>query len=277
MLFRHLAVALLPVLALAQTPPASTPGAPPDVDKALRARVSQFFQYHVDGEFRKAYNLVAEDTKEEYFNSAKLKLISFEIVDIKYSNDFKQAEVNVTATMPWTIQLQPNISVVPMITTWKIEDGKWVWYHHLQTGAALTPMGPSRIDPKINGPNSGLKIPEHIDADAVTGAAANILKQITVDKSLVNLPVDKASSEKIVVHNGTQGFIQLSMAAGSDIPGFKATLDKTQIGANQDAVLTLQYDPVNSEPHTPFQIRLLAAPFNQLFTVTVNLGQTAGN
>lgn len=269
----RVAFLLLPMLAWAQTPPAATtPGAPADVDKALRARVAEFFQDHVDGEFRKAYNLVAEDTREEYFNSAKLRLKTFEIADVKYSDNFQQAEVNVTVSMNWNVQLQENVSIVPMLTTWKIEDGKWVWYHHLKTGDALTPMGPSRIDPQVNGPKAP-KIPEHIDATAVANAAAGILKQISLDKNKVSLSGEKPSSDKIVVHNGTPGYVGLSLVAVPQISGFSATLDKAQLGPNQDAVLTVQYTPADKEGKAPFQIRVVADPFSQIFPVTVSLGQ----
>jgi hypothetical protein len=265
------AIALLPLLAWAQTPPAATPGAPPEVDKALRARVSQFFQYHVDGDFRKAYDLVAEDTKDEYFAAGKMKLKNFEIVDIKYSDNFQQAEVNTTTTMIWNIQLQSNESIVPMLTTWKIENGKWVWYHHLTTGAFLTPMGPSRIDPNLNG-NQVKKIPDHFDDATISGAAAGIVKQLSLDKGMVKLSGDKPSSDKVVVHNGTPGYVRLSLAAVPEIPGFTATLDKTDVGPNQDAVVRFEYAPAGNESRAPFQIRVAADPFNQVFPVTVNLG-----
>jgi hypothetical protein len=275
MLIRY-AIALLPLLAWAQTPAATTPGAPPDVDKALRARVSQFFQYHVDGDFRKAYDLVAEDTKDEYFAAGKMKLKSFEIVDIKYSDDFRQAEVNTTAEMVWNIQLQNNVSIVPMLTTWKIEDGKWVWYHHLQTGAILTPMGPSLIDPAVNG-SQVKKIPEHIDDKAISSAAAGIVKQLSLDKSQVKLSGEKPSSDKVVVHNGTPGYVRLSLAAVPELPGFTATLDKTDVGPNQDAVVRFEYTPAGKEYKAPFQIRVAADPFNQILPVTVNLGDPQAN
>jgi hypothetical protein len=264
-------------LAWAQAPADSTtPGAPPAVDKALRTRVSQFFQYHVDGDFRRAYDLVAEDTKEEYFNSAKLRLKSFEIEDIKYSNDFRNAEVNTTVTMVWNIRLQENVSTVPMLTTWKIEDDKWVWYHKLQTGDALTPMGPSRVDPEVNGTHV-TKIPEHIDDAAVASAAAGLVKQISLNKSMVKLSGQK-SSEKVLVHNGTQGFVRLSMGTVPEIPGFSVKLDKADLAANQDAVLQFDYDAASDAYKPPFQIRLAADPFNQVLSVLVNLGEPpAGN
>jgi hypothetical protein len=286
-MLNRLALVLLPMLVWAQAPPdpalaaQTTPGAPADVDKALRARVSQFLQYHVDGDFRRAYDLVAEDTKEEYFNSAKLRLKTFEIAGIQYTNDFRDAEVNATVTMVWNLRLQDNVSTVPMLTTWKLEDGKWVWSHKLKTGAALTPMGPSRIDPAVNGTQAP-KIPEHIDDAAVAGAAAGIVKQITLNKGMVKLAGDKTSSDKVVVHNGTQGFVRLSLATLPEIPGFSVKFDKTDLAANQDAVLQFEYAPSGDAAgdayKPPFQVRVVADPFNQVFPVIVNLGEPpAGN
>lgn len=37
--------------------------APPNVDEALRARITEFYQYFVDGKFRDADGLVADDSK----------------------------------------------------------------------------------------------------------------------------------------------------------------------------------------------------------------------
>ena len=78
------AIFLLPLAALAQAPP-------PEVDQALRARVTAFFQAHVDGSFRKAFEIVAEDTKDYYFKTEKVQFKSSQDPgDIKYSADFHQ-------------------------------------------------------------------------------------------------------------------------------------------------------------------------------------------
>src|SRR5579864_740686 len=52
------------------------PSPPPGIEDALRARVTEFFQYHVDGNFRKAYDMVAEDTKDFYFKALKIQFKS---------------------------------------------------------------------------------------------------------------------------------------------------------------------------------------------------------
>src|SRR5450631_3189412 len=69
--------------------------APPDVDQALRSRVNKFYQAYVDGKHRMAMPLVAEDTQDLWFDSDKPKYRSFELIAIKYSEDFRKASVTV--------------------------------------------------------------------------------------------------------------------------------------------------------------------------------------
>src|SRR5580704_3639831 len=86
---------LIPSAVFAQ---ASSPAAPPEVDQVLRARVTEFFQDFVDGKFRLAINLVAEDTQDFYFASPKLEMVAFKIQAINYSNNFTNAVVNLSVT-----------------------------------------------------------------------------------------------------------------------------------------------------------------------------------
>src|SRR5258708_40073250 len=82
---------ILPMIALAQEPVSPTPS--PEVDRALRARVSEFFQDFLDGKFREAMDLVANDTKDEYFTGGKSPLKAYKIRDVRYSDDFTKAAV----------------------------------------------------------------------------------------------------------------------------------------------------------------------------------------
>jgi hypothetical protein len=78
------------VAALAQTP---EPAAPPEVEQALRARVTQFYELQKEGKFRQTEQYVAEDTKDLYYAMAKTGCISFELGKISYSDDFTKATV----------------------------------------------------------------------------------------------------------------------------------------------------------------------------------------
>jgi hypothetical protein len=180
--------------------------------------------------------------------------------------------------MNWNIQLKENVSVVPMITTWKIEDGKWFWYHEVKTGAALTPMGASSITPGLNDKSSKAGIPEHIDPAAVASAAQGIMGQVGKQVSLDKLNVSLASGkDTVVVHNGTPGYIKLTWATLPDIPGLSAEWDKLTLGPNEDSHVRFTYVPKDSEPRKPFQIRVLTEPSNQVLAVTVNLGTAPAN
>ena len=83
---------LIPFLVLAEAP--KGPSVPKKVDQALRQRVTQFLQYQVDGNFRKALDLVAEDTQDYYLAANKTKLFSFKIDNIEYSDKFTKAKVD---------------------------------------------------------------------------------------------------------------------------------------------------------------------------------------
>ncbi len=69
--------------------------APPEVDAALRARISKFYQAHVDGKYRLAEPLVAEDTKDFFYQANKPHYLSFGITRIDYSDNFTKAKATI--------------------------------------------------------------------------------------------------------------------------------------------------------------------------------------
>ncbi len=271
----HAAMILLPLAAFAQAPP-------PEVDQALRARVTEFFQYHVDGNFRKAFELVAEDTKDYYFATEKIRFKAFKIIDIKYSDDFKQALVNLTGDREMKMRYDfPVVTeTIKMPTTWKIENGKWCWYEH-DRPAWITAMGPSDRDklkpqtPAV-GSSSAPGSAQDLSPQAMAARANQILQQSSVDKSELTLPLDKPSTERVVFHNGQQGSIKLALADGAKPAGLAAELDKTDVNANENAVVTIRYQPAadlaaGAVPAN-FTLRLMMEPFSVQFPITVKFG-----
>src|SRR5713226_10251313 len=254
---------VLPLLALAQAPP-------PEVDQALRARVTEFYQDHVDGNFRKAFDLVAEDTKDHYFGANKTQFKSFKIDKIDYSDNFTKAVVTLTVQRTMTVQLQQVLIPSTGPTDWKIENGKWVWYS--DPGKNLeTPMGPA--DPNVIKPNpdGSITVPKRLTPDMVAAAAQRILQQQQsgVNKSEVTLAAGKASSEEVIFHNAAQGSVQVRLDMSPEVAGLHAELDKSSVNAGENAVVKLSYAPGDKPPASPVTLRLVVAPFNQVFTVTV--------
>src|SRR6266545_4652975 len=74
------------------------PKPPAEVDQALRARVQEFFDLHVKGQYRQAEELVAEDTKDYFYTHDKPKYLSCEISKIDYTDKFTKASAVVTCS-----------------------------------------------------------------------------------------------------------------------------------------------------------------------------------
>src|ERR1035438_2675358 len=83
--------ALFAALACAQPNDPFKPKPPADVDAALRARILEFFDLHVKGQFRKAEELVAEDTKDFFYSANKPKYLGCDLSSIDYSENFTKA------------------------------------------------------------------------------------------------------------------------------------------------------------------------------------------
>jgi hypothetical protein len=265
---------LLPIAVFAQTAP------PAEVDQALRARVTEFFQDFVEAKFLAAMDLVASDTKEAYFAAGKTPLKAFQMRDVKYSSDFTKATVNLAVKRIWSIQTQQIVVDVDMPTTWKIENGKWVWYQELAPDAWVTPMGPSNVElitRKADGTISGM--PQKLTQETVDAAAKKILQQTGVDKPEIVLPADKPSTERVVFHNGAPGSIHLDLYP-PPLPGLSAKLEKADLNFGEDTVLNVSYQPpapatageAPSVPN-PTAVFLVVVPFDKDFRIGVAFSQ----
>ena len=143
-MFRYIALGLWAGLCLAQPAPGNAAGPPPPgVDEALRARIKEFYQLQVDAKYRQAEALVAEDSKDAYYNSQKPKYLNFEMRDIEYSNDFTHAKATVACETIVNIAGFTGTPLkIPMRTYWKLENGEWFWYLDNQQ-VRQTPFGPT--------------------------------------------------------------------------------------------------------------------------------------
>src|SRR6185295_8463973 len=165
---------LLPLCLLAQEPSATPP---PEVDRALRERVTQFFQAHVDGTFRRAYELVADDFKDFYFAGNKTRYKSFSIDSIRYFDNFTRAKVLLNTEVEWEIRLQKAVARVKTPAAWKLQDGKWMWYDDPKD-RKRTPMDPDAEAPGEipRDPDGAVRLPDDLSPKAIAEAATAQLK-----------------------------------------------------------------------------------------------------
>lgn len=250
---------------------------PPEVDQALRARVTEFFNHHVDGNFMKAFELVAEDTREYYFAAQKNRYISFEIGAITYSDDFTKAVVNVQGKRKFrpSPQFPETIMVQPMPTTWKVENGKWVWYvkkdFDCPTPMSCDPSGKPRPHAETATPDTP-KLPDISDS-RIKQEAEQIKKLSKVDKPIVAMASAAATTETVLFHNGQPGYVRVSLDPGPKIEGFSAKLEKANVGANEDTTVTLHYEPGKVPPPLGVTLKLIVEPLGQTFPITVKFAK----
>ena len=149
-----------------------------------------------------------------------------------------------------------------------------MWYHD-QKGAWLTPMGPS--DPNAAKRNSdAVAIPKELTEGALAKRAQEILQQSGPDKTVVNIALDRKSSDKVVYHNGVQGGVKLALQRMPEVPGLTVKLDQAELGAGQNGTIQIEYVPPAGGAgaaiqNTSITLQLLVEPFNRLVPIRVNL------
>lgn len=232
--------------------------AAPEVEKALRERVTGFYQAFVDGKFRTAEQYVAEDTKDLFYNQEKTKIKGFEIIKIVWDDGFKKASV--VTTLDTVIQMRgQNIPAkAPIATNWKMDEGKWCYFVDPELGK-MTPIGRMKPGP---GNGKGMNIEEMIKNPNI------ILNQVKVSKDKFLLHSWEKSADSVVVTNGMQGSITISFQTES-IPGLTYKMEKTELGSGETAIVELVYDPKDTSAKPRLNASLKIEPFGRTLLIPV--------
>ena len=259
--FRIAPVFLLAYSALAQNAAEVFAKAPPDVDEALRARVAKFYQEQIDGHSRRAEEIVAEDTKDFFYNMAKPKFLSFEIQGIAYSENFTKAKVTMLMEMYVPVAFFGGKPMkVPGPTFWKIENGQWCWYVDLAV-INNTPWGKMNTS---GSPSSSGALP-----DLNNGPTPEALgKLVKADKQTASLRATASSSDQIKIHNGMQGSIRIELRPRASVRGLEITADRTEIPAGEDAIVSFKYVKAGFPPRT-LNVDVAVEPTNQVIQCLV--------
>ncbi|MGA9066808.1 MAG: hypothetical protein WB332_15620 [Bryobacteraceae bacterium] len=218
----------------AQTGAQKGPEPPPDVDKALRARINQFCELHKEGKFRQAEQMVAEDTKDYFYNSGKPRYVSYEIQSIKYNQDFTKATAMVICE-----QYLPapgfQTHTVKLLTpfNWKIENGQWMWYVD-KDALLVTPFGKMTLAPRP-GDTSKPADPNAPPPPMIPATAGQFFSLVKVDKKALSLK--PGASDQVIISNGTPGLIGLEIA--QQVPGVESKLQGAWVPAGGKVALTV--------------------------------------
>jgi hypothetical protein len=230
---------------------------PADVDGALRARVTEYYDLHVAGKYRQAEQLVAEESKDTFYSSGKPDIKEFRLGEISYSEEYKKAKVTVVAKTPMAFMGSGvKTMTLPFPSYWKVEQGKWCWYVP-NDPERMTPFG--KINPKTgemakNSEPSSLFKP--VDLATVSGA-------VKADRLSIKMG---APEEKVTLTNSLPGVVMLGLSE-KVFPGVDVKLDKTELKTGESAVLTVTAKP--SERKTRLMIGVVVKPTNQVIQIEV--------
>ncbi len=229
-------------LAFSQGVPSPSEAVPPEVDQALRARVSQFYSANVTGKWRDAFQVVADDMQDAYLAANKDTYDKCETVKITYTDTFTKAIVreNCHGEYRWHNSHIP--ATIPLTSTWKVVDGQWYWYW-LKPTEVMTPWGLSTVTPDApRKPGEGT-VNTNIETVLKDPAsmAKTILSQIKVDKKEINLLGYETSKDELHISNNMLGTISVSVEC-PPLPGLHIKLEKTDLGPREKTAIAFEYD-----------------------------------
>jgi hypothetical protein len=250
------------------------PAPPPEVDKALRARVQEYYQDFVDGKFRKADSLVAEDSKDYFFAMEKTPFKGFDgPKSIVYSADFQKADVIMTIDTELrsprlgTMRIRPEHA-----STWKVVDGQWYWYH-VQPKFIDTPFG-RRILPKDYDENNADSMHSLVTGEGKKPPGFHMVTpeelaaKIKVDKTGLMLSSFQDSSETVTVSNSLPGPVTVEVR-GTAMPGLTIEPMKKDLKSGESVTIMFRYSPATKEPKSTLTETIHVEPLGQTFPLTV--------
>ena len=251
--------------------------APPDVDQALRARITTFYEAHISGHYRQAIPIVAEDAQDDFLAAGKNTYKSCEITRINYAENFTKASV-VTACKGeyrWRTERMP--ATMPLSSDWKLVDGQWYWYH-IKRDVIETPFGLSKVTPDADGTGS-TQDSKRIAMPADPAAAAReILSKVSIDKTEIELKGYETSQDEIHITNNMPGAIHVSVNSPGTT-GLAIKLDKSDIPSGEKGTIRFLYSVEDAKAichdcFKPVKPSIMAdvriEPTAQAFTIKVN-------
>jgi hypothetical protein len=257
---------LLPVIAAALWAQETAPAAA-EAEKALRARVDQFYTLQVQKKFRQAEAFVAEDTKDFYYNSHKTDLLAFSVTKVEMLDNNTKARVTVSAKATMMLMGAGRLPFEsPAVTLWKIENGAWVWYID-QDAVKQSPFGQMRPpDGGMASAKDGTTGSDRPNLAAMIKAPdlAALQSQVKIDRTSVVLtaaePVQTAT-----ISNGMPGFVDVTLGP-ERVAGVSVEIDKTHLAAGEKAAVRFRK---TGSAAAEGSVHVSVSPLNTQFDVRV--------
>jgi hypothetical protein len=214
--------------------------APPDVEQALKSRVTKFYQYFVEGKFRMADALVAEDSKDVFFAAEKRKYKGCEVGAPKYSENFTRATVVTSCGTDYSMMGQKTAISLPVLSFWKLDNGEWFWYVPPPGDTYLTPLGVAKRPTEGPGNmNTTQQAPTQTVRPMIS--PEQIMKAVRADRDSVVFNSAKASTQEVHLKNTLAGSV--TVTSNTAIRGLTITPGKANINADEETTVVMSFDP----------------------------------
>ncbi len=236
--------------------------APPGVEEALRARVSEYFTLFGQGKFRQAEAFVTEESKETFYVMNKVRNMGFSIKRITFADDVKSAQV--LATLLTMMPMMGSKPVpFPASTPWKLVDG--VWYAHFpqpKPGEVIdTPFGPKTVTEPTMAPRMPIET-------APRPSVKSVGKMFHLDRDAIEFPTSSPGpmTKTISIENRSRGKLTVRHLSKA-IKGVDVMLTPAVIPPGETAALTFTYRPAVRQLRRKFSPRFLIKPIARHFVV----------
>ncbi len=238
--------------------------APEGLEKALVERVKFFYQAHVDGKFRVADKVVAEDSKDAFFEAEKRRYDAFEIVKVAFEDNFSRARVLVSCDAEMQMPGFPTSKAkVPVQSLWKLENGEWFW-HVAPVPAVDSPFG--SMTPGQGGSASFIS--------AGPRSFSDLSQLAKLDREQITFQPQQLGREEVVITHSLPGELELKLEAVSH-PALKVALDTTNLKPGAAARLSVHHHPVEKPAPREVEVLVRVLPIETVLRLRVVIAAAA--
>jgi hypothetical protein len=256
------------VLAAAALLPAQEPfrTAPPEIEEALRTRVTEFYTLYQQGKYRQTEPYIAEESRDAYFATSKSPIHGFELKDIKFAEDFQSAQVVVTCQTTIAIQNSGTKVPLPVHSRWKQVEGQW--YALMGRGedgdTVNTPFGKMKFQ---KGEGSGaLNVPRAVKPGSFAGmytlSSGRVLKFSAKEPVTQTIALSNKGPVPLKLRQETQ-----------DVDGLEIAIEPKQIEQGETMIVSFTYRPEVAKLEGKRKVEFTVLPINQAFMVTAEFAE----
>jgi len=250
---------------------ALTRTAPPEIDEALRGRLTAFYTHFQRGEFRQAEQFVDEDSKDLFYGAKKNRILGFVISGIEYDEDFRGAKALVACKT--IIPMLGSVPLsVPITSQWRFIDGDWLM--HLverrpateaenPEGDFSSPFGPMSFTQTAAEPGAA---PQGPAGPPTIAALRNMYK---VSATELRFQGAAKSARTISIKNMAQGQLAVKRYT-REIPGIEILIEPESVGPGEEASVTFTYLPDVKKLQGKYRIDFMVSPLNQIVPIYLN-------